>query len=135
MQAPHRPSPVTVLALLAIGATLGAALRYYGALWAVAYWGASFPIGTLLINVLGSFVLGWFLAWANAQHTPHTELRLLIATGFCGSFTTFSTFSYETITLLSTGRYSAAALNIGASFLLGLIAAGAGIGVARTLLG
>lgn len=103
-------------------------------LWAVAAWGIDLPIGTALINVLGSFVLGAFPAWAAAQPAPHPHLRLLVATGFCGSFTTFSTFSYETVTLLAGGRYIAAIVNVVGSVVLGVLAVILGIGVVRLLL-
>lgn len=98
-----------------------------------ARFGPAFPYGTLLINVIGSFILGCFLAASATRSAAHPQLRLLIATGFCGSFTTFSTFSYETVALLSDGRYVAGTINIVGSVALGLISVLLGIALARAV--
>jgi CrcB protein len=124
---------MTIL-VLALGATLGAAARYYVTLWMEARFGAAFPYGTLLINVLGSFLLGAFITLSSEWSTIGPELRLLVATGFCGSFTTFSTFSNETLFLLTSGSYLSAVLNVVGSVLLGLLGAVLGVVLVRTLL-
>lgn len=119
--------------MLALGAVTGAVLRYYSSLWAASQFGTAFPVGTLLINTAGSFVLGCFLTLATGRLALSPETRLLVATGFCGSFTTFSTFSYETLGLVEQGRYGTAALYAGGSVALGLLAVAAGAALARSL--
>jgi fluoride exporter len=102
-------------------------------MWVAQQWGSAFPYGTLLINVLGSFVLGAFLAYV-AVRPVGPELRLFVATGLCGGFTTFSTFSAEALALLERGSYSAAVCYIVASVALGLLAALTGLWLVRALL-
>ena len=129
-----RPGALTTIMVLGVSATLGAAARYYMTLWATAQWGDGFPYGTLLINVLGSFILGAFLTLSPETRPLDPTLRLLVATGLCGSFTTFSTFSYETVRLLAGGRFTAATLNVVGSVALGLAGVIAGALLSRTLL-
>lgn len=124
----------TTIALLGLGATVGASARYYLTLWVALRLGVAFPYGTLAVNILGCFILGAFLTLAEARLQGHPELRLLVSTGFCGSLTTFSTFGYETVGLLSNGNYLAAALNIGGSGLLGIVAVVLGAALVRALL-
>jgi CrcB protein len=129
----ENPTLMTIL-VLALGATLGAAARYYVTLWMTARFGAAFPYGTLLINVLGSFLLGAFVTLSSEWSAIGPELRLLVATGFCGSFTTFSTFSNETLFLLTSGHYIGAVVNVVGSVLLGLGGAVLGVMLMRALL-
>ena len=91
--------------------------------------GGTFPVGTLVVNVTGSFLLGAILRYAIDTPTLTPELRALLTVGFCGGYTTFSTFSYETVALMEDGEWSRAtvylALSVGLSIaatLLGLIA-------------
>ncbi len=118
---------------LATGATLGALLRYYVTLWAVARFGSTFPYGTLLVNLAGSLLLGFVLALSAARSDLSPTVRLFIATGFCGSLTTFSTFSYETLSLFERGNLAAAALNAFGSMGAGLAAVFLGAALARAL--
>ncbi len=113
---------MTTILVLALGATAGAAARYYGSLWALERFGPAFPYGTLAINLLGSLILGFFLNLAAARHDIGPQLRLLVATGFCGSFTTFSTFSFEAVAMLNAGRYLACGLYLFGSMALGVAA-------------
>jgi fluoride exporter len=120
-------------AVVALGGALGAMARYWVGGWAQQKWGPSFPYGTFLINASGSFLLGLFatltlrMAWSEPW-------RLLIAIGFLGAYTTFSTFSYESLQLIAEGRrYGAAAVNLAGSVILGLGAAYAGVLTARVL--
>lgn len=126
---------VATILFVALGATIGASLRYAVALWAAAHLGATFPYGTLLVNVIGSFILGLFLTIVTERLAISTEWRLVIATGFCGSLTTFSTFSYETVQLLTEGSYLAGALNIGANVVLSIVGVLGGVALARTVAG
>jgi CrcB protein len=124
---------LTTISILALSATLGAALRYYGTLWAAARFGIAFPYGTLLVNVLGSFILGCFLTLAAQLIVISPEIRLFVATGFCGSLTTFSTYSYETVALLEKGSYMMSGLYLFGSMALGILSIVLGAALARAL--
>jgi CrcB protein len=113
-----------------LGGSLGAPSRYWLGRWATAQWGSAFPWGTLLINLTGSFVLGLFLTYVMERHPTRAAPRLYFATGFLGAYTTFSTFSYETVRLIQHGHVSRAVIYVAASLVGGLIAAGAGIALA-----
>ena len=98
----------SIMLWVALGGALGAVCRYAVALSWVAHW----PFATLLVNVLGSVLLG-YLAGAEASGTALApSLKALFGIGFCGAFTTFSTFSVQTMALLQEGRLAAAAANI-----------------------
>jgi len=115
--------------LVGIGGGVGALLRYQVTKWInKATPHIPFPLATLFINVSGSFLLGWFtrslgLYFPNLGPAP----MFLLGTGVCGAYTTFSTFSYETTTLLREQRFSAAALYIGLSCVLGFAACALGL--------
>lgn len=81
--------------LISVGAVVGANLRYWVGVWFVRFTTATFPWSTLTINVTGSFILGMFLGYASLRLSGSPGWRLLVAVGFCGAYTTFSTFSYE----------------------------------------
>jgi len=123
---------LTILTLV-LGATLGAAVRYYASLWAAAQFGTAFPYGTLLVNVVGSFILGAFLTLATQRIIVSPGLRLFVATGFCGSLTTFSTYSYETVTMLEQGSYLTGALYLFSSLALGVLSVILGAALMRAL--
>ncbi len=108
--------------LIGIGAFVGANLRYLMSTWIGSQFGQNFPYGTLLINVSGSFLLAVFIAWA-ARHTALApQLRLLIAVGFCGGYTTYSSFTNETIALIQREEWMMAGFYIIATNLLCLLA-------------
>ena len=127
----QRSNRVWTLLLIALGAAVGANLRYALSLWAARQWGAAFPYGTLLINVSGSFAIGVVMVLLTTRFTTSDSWRLLLVTGLLGGFTTFSTFSYETYMLLVSGSWLAAGLNLLASVGLGLIGVVLGAGLAR----
>ena len=114
---------------VALGGAAGSVLRYWMGL---ALLGVSkgIPVNTLVINVAGAFVLGVILAAVPAAHTP---TRLLLATGFCGGFTTFSTFSAEVVALAERGQAARAAGYATGSVVLGIAAVLGGTYVGRTL--
>ncbi|WP_448572382.1 fluoride efflux transporter CrcB [Trichothermofontia sp.] len=89
---------------IAIGAIPGALGRYYLTLWFTQYLGSSFPYGTLIINLSGSGLMGFFAAWLSRMGES-THLSSLILVGFLGSYTTFSTYQLDTANLLKTGNY------------------------------
>ena len=109
---------------IALGSALGGMARYACSNLAVSWLGPSFPWGTLAINVLGSFVIGFFAALTG----PHGrvlvpgDVRQFVMVGLCGGYTTFSSFSLQTLTLAQDGEFVRAGLNIGGSVVLCLLA-------------
>lgn len=118
---------------VSLGGAIGANARHLVGVWAREWWGAAFPWGTLLINVLGSLILGFYLTLAVERFPQRPFVRLLIATGFCGAFTTFSAFSYETVSLIPRGEVLAAAAYVGVSLIAGLLAVVVGARAARAI--
>jgi len=118
---------------ISLGAVLGANLRYAVSRLTLKYLTASVPYGTLIINVTGSMILGFFLAWTTERVLADPRWRLIVAVGFCGGYTTFSSYSYETVTLAEQGHYGLATANFVANNLLSLLAALAGMMLARAI--
>ncbi len=90
------------------------------------------PYGTFAANIIGSFLIGLIMGWALKQDAISTNTTLLLATGFCGGFTTFSTFAYENQLLLKSGDFVSFAIYTIASFALGIAAVFIGIWLAKT---
>ncbi|KMY55274.1 membrane protein [Bacillus sp. FJAT-27231] len=107
-----------------IGGFFGAIGRYLAGEWVQPV--HEFPLGTLLINLIGCFFLGWFLTFVNRYKRVKPEITLMIGTGVIGSFTTFSTFSVETVHLFQGGHAFLAVLYVLVSTLFGLLLADAG---------
>lgn len=118
---------------ISLGAVLGASLRFLVSRLAARWIGASFPFGTLLINITGSFLLGLFLVWTTERVLADPKWRLLIAIGFCGSYTTFSSYAFETMAYFEQGQWLLFGSNILANNLLCLAAVLAGAALARGL--
>ncbi len=97
---------------VSIGAALGGALRYWMADFVQKYLPISFPYGTLTVNVVGSFILGIIIFVVDSRQIINYQTKIFLTIGFCGGFTTFSTFSLETINLLRHSEYFYAFLNI-----------------------
>ncbi len=116
---------------ISLGAIFGANARYWLGDWAAQRFGASFPIGTLIINVTGSFALGLFLTIATERFLLDPRWRLVIAIGFLGGYTTFSTYTYESVNLLLSGQWFAGLLNLFGSAILGAAAVIGGIMLGR----
>jgi CrcB protein len=112
---------------------LGSVARYWLAGMVQRLSGIGFPIGTLAVNVLGSFVVGLVLALSLDRGLLNADLRTLLAVGFCGGFTTMSTFSYETVSLLRDGSTALALANMGGTVTVCLAAVWLGDVVARVL--
>ena len=129
----ERNTAVTNILVIALGASIGANLRYALSNWAAQQWGTTFPYGTMIINVVGSCCIGLILALAGSRVTPSVPLRLMLVTGLLGGFTTFSTFSYETYGLLVSGSWLEAGLNIVGSVGISLLGVFMGAGLARLL--
>ena len=111
---------------ISLGAVARANARYFIARWVAKLISASFPYGTLLINVSGSFVLGFFLIWTTERVIADPRWRLLIAIGFCGSYTTFSSYAFESFAYLQQGHWYLFAANVLANNVLCLAAVIAG---------
>lgn len=121
------PRTLTPYLAISVGGALGANARYLLGSWATTQWGSQFPVGTLLINVTGSCVLGVYLTLATERFTGHPTVRLFVATGFLGSYTTFSTFSVEALRLIESGDGMAGVGYMVASVVLSLVAAAIGM--------
>lgn len=121
--------------LIAIGAALGANARYLVGVWAGNRLGADFPYGTFVVNVAGSFVLGFLLALGTERLQLSPETRLLLAVGFLGSFTTFSSYAVETTVLWRDAGLWRGLVNIAGNNLVGLVAVVLGAALARWLQG
>lgn len=121
---------LTNILCVAVGAIFGALARFYvTSLSSEISHHHGFPYGTLIVNVVGSFIVGYVLTWS-ADHT-HDHWRLLAATGFCGAFTTFSAFAYESLAYWHEGRYAIFLGNIALNNVLCIFAVGAGIWLHR----
>lgn len=114
--------------LVGLGGFVGANVRYIVARLVGGLVETGFPLGTFIINVTGSFLLGVVGSIAAQRLVPNSDaVRLALGVGFLGAYTTFSTFEFETNALVQQGAWLAAALNVGVSVTIGLIAVRAGI--------
>ena len=120
---------------IGLGGFVGANARYLLQVWITDRWGAEFPYGTLLANVGGSFFIAFFLTLVTGRMAITSEVRLFMAVGLLGGFTTFSSFSYETLRLVEQGDWWAAGLNMAGNTGLGLAGAWLGIFLGRWLQG
>jgi CrcB protein len=122
-----------VRSVLAVGCGgfVGALTRYGVSLAVARIWTRDFPLATLLINVSGSFILGFFSTWAAGRVSLDPAWRLLVGTGFVGAFTTFSTFEYETQRLTEAGAAGWALVNVLSSVAAGFLAVRLGVSLAR----
>jgi len=125
--------PVSAFAVVAVGAVLGAWLRWL----LVAKYNAvvpNLPLGTLIANVGGGFVVGLIVAWLAASPQIHPNVRLFVITGFLGALTTFSSFSAESLELLQAGRYGWALAHSAAHLFGSLAAAALGFAACRAVI-
>jgi len=119
---------------VAIGSAAGGVLRFALGTLIQHRTGGTFPVGTLAINVSGSLVLGFLLRYALGTPAVSPEVRALLTTGFCGGYTTFSTFTYETAALVEDGDYHRAAWYVALSVAFALAGTFLGFGLAREVL-
>lgn len=118
---------------IALGGALGALTRYELGLWISNKWNQGFPLHTFLINITGAFLLGFLNILFMERMTVSPLWRLGIGVGFLGAYTTFSTFGFETITLLEGGSYATAAAYTLLSIVIGFAGVALGIGLARII--
>jgi CrcB protein len=124
---------VNDILVISIGAILGANARWIISRYAARVLGPMFPYGTLFINVTGSFVVGFFMIWATERVLLDPRWRLLIVVGFCGAFTTFSSYAFETMAYFEQGQWLLMFANFFSNNLLCLGAALAGMALARAV--
>lgn len=108
--------------IVAFGSGIGGMLRYYVSDLVQKNFNSLFPYGTLTVNVIGSFIIGFVLFYFDSLKNISAEMRLFLTVGICGGLTTFSTFSYETIKLIQDSEYILASANILLNILLTLLA-------------
>lgn len=112
--------------LISLGAVVGANLRYWVGDAVAQRFGTAFPFGTLVVNLTGTLILGIFITLATERFLWDPRWRVLIAIGFCGSYTTFSTYTFESVNLILTGQPVAGLANLfGSALLGGLVMVGA----------
>ena len=116
---------------ISLGAIVGANLRYFVGQSVAKLIPSSLPYGTLLINATGSLILGFFVVWTTERVLADPRWRLVIAVGFCGGYTTFSSYAYETFALFENGFWLTSAMNIIANNALCLTCTGLGAMLAR----
>lgn len=119
--------------IIGIGGFLGAITRYGVALWIGQRWGRSFPLGTFVVNVSGSFLVGLLMSLFTARFMANPQWRLLLVVGFLGAYTTFSTLEYETGALIKDGEWLISLLNVVLSVFAGFIALKLGEVIAKSI--
>ena len=117
-----------------LGSAIGGGARYLIGPWIQNRTGAVFPIGTLVINVLGSLIMAFIFRYAMESAAVRPEVRVMLTTGFCGGFTTFSTFSYETVRLIEDGDWHRASWYVALSIAFSVAGAFAGLALAKQVL-
>jgi CrcB protein len=121
------------LLYIGLGGGIGSIGRFLCQKWVYQAFPGAFPWGTFTVNLAGSFVIGILYALAEKGNLLSPEARLLLITGFCGGFTTFSSFAYENVGLLRTGDFSYALLYSAGSILLGILFTYLGIALMRLI--
>lgn len=122
-----------IFLLIGFGGFIGSICRYYSQQLISKFFLSTFPYGTLAVNIAGCFFVGLVFGFADKGNVLSPEWRMFLATGFCGGFTTFSTFSYESTQLINNGEYLYLALYISASVIVGILATFAGVALTRII--
>lgn len=119
--------------IIGFGGFIGAVMRYSISGWVQKFFSGNFPYGTLVVNIIGSLILGFFLVLSEGRFTFNPAWRSFVAVGMMGALTTFSTFSYETVMLLQENLYVQAGLNTLLNVILTFIAVWAGMVIAKVI--
>lgn len=119
--------------MISLGAILGANLRYFVAQYVAELIPSEFPYGTLIINISASFILGFFLIWVSERVLADPRWRLFVAVGFCATYSTYSSYAFETFALLEKGNLALAVWNILATNAVCFVAVMLGAALARIL--
>lgn len=125
---------MTNLLLVAAGGAIGASLRHLSGIVALRIMGVGFPWGTLFVNVLGSLLMGLFVAWMTKKCGVSNDMRFFVATGILGGFTTFSAFSLDVANMIERGEMGGAFAYISASVIISLVAVFIGLWFGRSFL-
>jgi fluoride exporter len=128
------PEALLTIWYVAAGSALGGASRYVIGTALQQRFGLAFPVGTLIVNITGSLLLGFVLRLALGGNQISPETRIFLTTGFCGGYTTFSTFTYDTAVMFESGQYRRAALYVTLSVVLSLAATFGGFALAQSAL-
>jgi len=121
-----------MILLVGAGGCVGSIARFLSQQFIARYYPSSFPWGTLVVNILGCFLIGIIYALSEKGSLLSPEWRLLLATGFCGGFTTFSSFAYENIVLLRDGELFYTFLYVAASIVIGFLGAYLGVLIVKS---
>ena len=119
--------------VISLGAIVGANARYFISRYAAQTLGQVFPYGTLIINISGSLIVGFFVIWTSERVLIDPRWRLLVVVGFCGAFTTFSSYAFESMAYFEQGQWLLMLVNIFSNNLLCLAGALGGMALARVL--
>lgn len=119
--------------IIGIGGAIGSILRYTTGQYIAKQFPHAIPTGTLLVNVIGCLLIGFLIGFFDKQQLINMQWKLLLITGFCGGFTTFSTFAAENYNLLTNNQIPQALFYIGLSVILGLLAVWAGLSLSKFL--
>ncbi len=119
---------------IALGSAIGGVSRYVVGAALQQRFGMTFPVGTLIVNITGSLLLGFIMRFALGGSQISPETRIFLTTGFCGGYTTFSTFSYDTVVMFESGQTRRALLYVTLSVVLSVVATFAGFGLAQSAL-
>ncbi|MGB3445432.1 MAG: fluoride efflux transporter CrcB [Xanthobacteraceae bacterium] len=124
---------IQLIAAVALGGAIGSVGRYLAGIGAGKLFGVGFPWGTLIINIVGSFLIGVFVESFALRWDLPQAARVFLTVGICGGFTTFSTFSLESFLMIERGEFGPAAAYIGASVVVSILALFAGLQLIRTI--
>ncbi|WP_396146567.1 fluoride efflux transporter CrcB [Flavobacterium sp.] len=116
---------------IGLGGAIGSVLRYLTSVFVNKYWSQAFPLATFLTNVLGCFIIGIFIGYLEKNNLANGNLKWFLVTGFCGGYTTFSTFGFENNLLLQSNQSLLAFSYIALSVLLGIFAVWFGLFVSK----
>ncbi|OSP53455.1 fluoride efflux transporter CrcB [Pseudoruegeria sp. SK021] len=123
----------SLILLTAIGGAFGSVGRYLVGLYTNKLWGDGFPWGTIAVNIIGSFLIGLAVEAVTRTFSNSAEVRVLVITGFLGGFTTFSSFSIETMKMLERGELFQAGYYLGSTLVFGVIAVFCGLSLGKAL--
>ena len=119
--------------VISLGAIIGASLRYFVAQYVARVIPSTLPYGTFIINFTACVILGFFLVWTGERVLVDPRWRMFVAVGFCGSYSTYSSFAFETFALFEKGQWLGAAFNVAATNVLCFAAIILGAAIARAL--